>query len=678
MKKLIITEKPSVAIDIAKVLLIDEKHNGYIENDEYIISWCYGHLIQNVNAEDYDEKYKQWNIEDLPIIPQKFKYKKISSAKEQYNILEKLLKRDDVDIIICATDSGREGELIFRNVYNYANCKKPVERLWISSMEESEIIKGFDNLKSSNNYDNLYYSARCRSEADWIVGINATRLFSCIYKSPLNIGRVQTPTLSLVVDRTLSRKQFKKQKIYKIKIEFNNFIVSSEIIENEDEAKNLLKELKSSPFIVKSISDENKKTSSPTLYDLTSLQKQANNKFKYSAKKTLDIIQSLYEKKYATYPRTDSKYLNSSMKEKIEPLVKLSKEFLKIDNNDEIYVDKVIDDSKVSDHHAIIPTKNISDISQLNKDEINILTLLCDSIVIATSDDYKYNSKTATIENGDYSFKYTETTPISLGFKKYSKSEQYKNKSKNVIETLNINQELDINKIEIIEDFTKPKPYYTESTLLRDMEKSGAKEITEKDAERKGLGTSATRANIIEQLIKNEYIKREENSLIATEKGINLLKIVPNELKSPSMTADWENKLTLITKNEYDYNEFMEEIKSYIDMVVKKYSNEKVEDVYFKLEKEELGKCPKCNSNIYESKTNYYCENKECNFCIFKNNKFFEKIRVKLSNKIVKDLLRNKKTLVHKIYSEKKDKEYKGYIELDLSDDKWINFKISF
>ena len=690
--KLVIAEKPSVASSIAKVLNATEKHNGYIKNEDYIITWCVGHLISLASADLYNEKYSYRNIEDLPIIPENWKYTPLPDTKKQFVIVKKLMLDESIDSIICATDSGREGELIFRLLYNYVRCKKPVERLWISSMEDAAIKEGFKNLKNSSNYDSLYKSALCRSQADWLVGINFTRLFTSIYnaKPSLNIGRVMTPTLSMIVERNNIIKNFQKEKFYNIELKINDFTLKTvNRIDDEIFAKELLEMCNSpsSKVIINSIKKENKLTSPPLLYDLTTLQRESNRIFGYSAKKTLDCVQSLYEKKIVTYPRTDSRYLTEDMKDSIKDIAYIITDTISFFNdlNIEINSENVINDKKVTDHHAIIPTKTLKtfDLSTLNDMELNILTIICTRFLSALNKNHTYIETELNASCCGVQFGTKYKTIVYTGYKHI---EDIFNQ--NFIKTKNKNNDIypdDLYEGQIFknvkatlkEGFTSPPKYFTEDTLLSAMENvdnDDFKYIV--DVEKKGLGTPATRAGIIEKLIKIGFIKREKKNILPTEKGEELIKILPEKIKSPKLTANWEYRLSSIEKGDINSIEFIKEINCFVNDVVNEYKEFKVENSKIFNNKEIVGKCPRCGKDVISIKSGYVCEDKECGFAMWKKSNIFTKCKVDFTKNIAKQLLKNGEVYIENMYSPKKDTYFNAFIVLFDEGQEFVEYKI--
>lgn len=565
--KLVIAEKPSVAMSIAKAIGAKNKKDGYYEGNDYRVSWCVGHLVQMANPDSYDEKYKKWRIEDLPIIPKEYKYEIVNTTKKQFNILKKLMNSKEVDTIINACDAGREGEAIFRLVYMKANCKKKIERLWISSMEDSAIKEGFNNLKDGKYYDNLFDSAKARAIADWLVGMNMSRLYSCLYDENYSIGRVQTPTLAMIVDRDFEIENFKKEKYYTVEIELDKFMLSTNRIDNRVIAEQLINLIGNTIKITDLVKKE--KITKPDLpFDLTTLQRECNKYFGYSAKQTLDYAQSLYEKKYITYPRTDSRYLTEDM------IVSTINNILGKNDFDTERIKIVFNSKKVSDHHAIIPTVSSlsKDISYLPESEAKVYRLILNKLNASVG--YPLVENTTKIVAIFDSFEFTNTGKVikDEGFTKYLKEYTSKKSEDTIFPNVNIGDELEIKEKNIKEKYTTPPKHFTEDSLLKAMEIAG-NDVLEKgiEVERRGIGTPATRAGIIENLIYKGYIKRDKRNLISTRKGLNLVSIVIDEFKSPKTTAEWEMGLSEIANGKEDKEIFLKEIEEEIKNTIGRY-----------------------------------------------------------------------------------------------------------
>lgn len=592
--KLVIAEKPSVAFALSKAMGIKGgRKDGYIEGGGYYISWCIGHLIALAEPNLYDDKYVKWKYADLPIMPDEFKYKISGDKNKQFKVIKDLMRKKEVTEIINACDAGREGELIFRLVYNQAECKKPMKRLWISSMEESAICEGFNNLKDGSEFNNLYLSSLCRLWADWLVGINATRLFSLLYDTTLNIGRVQTPTLALLVKRHEQITYFRPEKYYTVSVGLGKVNAVSDKFDNIETANTVKAACEKSQAVCVSITKEQKTEKPPKLFDLTTLQRQANKIYGYTAKQTLDLAQSLYEKKLITYPRTDARYLTEDMAETAAAVIHLSANVPPFDTAPDFFPDisNMIDNKKVSDHHAIIPTVEIekTDLAELPKGELNILKLIICKLLCASAEPYVYENKTAVFECGGYTFTVKGKTVISYGYKTIEKllcDTSSESEDEIYVPDFYRGQRFAGVTAETLEKETKPPKPYTEDTLLSAMENAGNKNIV-KDAERKGLGTPATRAGIIEKIVQTGFAERKGKQIIPTKNGTLLVSVLPDTLISADLTAEWENSLTQIAKGKSSPDLFMSGIKAMITELVRKYpSVSKNRQNIFKSEKD--------------------------------------------------------------------------------------------
>ena len=690
---LIIAEKPSVAATIAAALGAKEKKDGYIAGNGCLVSWCVGHLVQLAEAAAYGEQYKKWSYDSLPILPQEWQYAVASDKGKQFKILKDLMHRADVSEVVNACDAGREGELIFRFVYDVAGCKKPMRRLWISSMEESAIKAGFASLKDGKEYDPLYSSALCRAKADWIIGINMTRLFSCLYGKTLNVGRVQTPTLKMLVDRDAAITTFKKEKYYHVRLSLSGVEAASAKIHAADEAGNLKAACEAAQAVCTSVTREKKTVAPPKLFDLTSLQREANRIYGYTAKQTLDLAQALYEKKLLTYPRTDSSYLTDDMggtAAQIAALLAGKLPFMQgADFTPEI--SRLLDSKKVSDHHAIIPTMELAkaDLAALPESERNILTLAGARLLMACAAPHIIEAVTAVFSCAGQEFTAKGKTVLAEGWKGLERRFMATLKKKADTEDDEENalsldvppfaegQTFDNPQAAVTEHFTTPPKPHNEASLLSAMERAGNEE-TDPDAERRGLGTPATRAAIIEKLVKGGFVERKGKQLIPTKSGIELICVLPEVLTSPQLTADWENNLTQIAKGNADPDSFMTGIETMTRELVSTYPflSDK-EKERFKEEKPVIGKCPRCGADIYEGRKNYYCANRDCAFTMWKNDRFFEERKVTFSPKIAAALLKDGKAKVKKLYSPKTGKTYDGTILLADTGGKYVNYRIA-
>ena len=667
MKRLVIAEKPSVGMSIASVLGARDRKDGYIEGRDYIVSWGFGHLAELANADTYDEKYAKWRYDDLPIVPANWKYKIPRDKYSQFETLKKLMNRADVSDVINACDAGREGELIFRNIYKMTGCKKPIFRLWISSMEDNAIEQGFRDLKDGKEYDNLFAAARCREWADWLVGINATRLFSILYHRTLNVGRVVSPTLALIVQREAEIGAFKPEPFYTAELDFGSFTATSEKFKKKSEADAVIPKA-NEPVVVKSVTSKEKTEKAPALYDLTTLQRDANRQLGYTAQQTLDYVQSLYEKKLCTYPRTDSRYLTDDMADGVNAVVACSVGICDEAAPPEVLSRQICNSKKVSDHHAIIPTlvAGETDINALPAGEREIIKLIAKQVLRAVCDSFRYRETVAVISCGDRTFTAKGKIVENPGWKIYNEKEQ----TDKVLPELADGDELKVANAEIKEGTTKPPAHFTEDSLLSAMEVAGAKDMPD-DAERKGLGTPATRAGIIEKLIATGFVERKKAkktvSLVPAHTGVSLITVLPEQLQSPLLTAEWEHKLKMVEHGELDADAFMAEISRMVSDLVKTYSVIKGAEVLFPSGRDVIGKCPRCGGDVTESKKGFFCESNDCRFGLWRDNKFLTGKKITLTKKMVATLLKDGKIPVKGIFSEKTGKSYDA--TLVMSDD---------
>ena len=683
--QLVIAEKPSVARSIAVVIGATEKQNGYWQGSGYLVSWCIGHLVSFAEAGQYDEKYCKWRYEDLPILPQPWQFIVPDEKKQQFEIVRSLLNRPDVDSVTAATDAGREGELIFRFVYQMAGCTKPVKRLWVSSMEDAAIREGFANLRPDSDYDALYQSALCRAKADWLVGINATRLFSVLYHKTLTVGRVQTPTLKMLVDRDAKILRFQKEKYYTVGIQSDSLKADSGRIASMDEANILKNACAGNDAICISVKREKKTEQPPKLYDLTTLQREANRLFCFTAKQTLDYAQQLYEKKLLTYPRTDSQYLTEDMGQTAQHLVSDLLGLLSFAQGLDLTpeVGRVLNSKKVSDHHAIIPTSEFvkQGFTGLAESECKLMNLVCSKLLCAVAAPHEYETVTAVFSCAGNEFTAKGKTVLVPGWKEIDQRFRSNLKADTEEEVLNTLPELAEGQsfsvmANVSEHFTSPPKAYTEDTLLSAMERAGAEDMPE-EAERKGLGTPATRAAILEKLVQMGFVQRKGKQLVPTKDGINLAVVLPESLTSPALTAEWENRLTEIAKGSADPDEFMAEIEAQVRQLVKTYSCISADKQnLFQSERVIIGKCPRCGENVYEGKKNFYCGNRSCQFVMWKNDRFFEQRKKAFTPKIAAALLKNGKAKVKGLYSEKTGKTYDATVLLADTGGKYVNYRV--
>ena len=683
--KLVLAEKPSVAQSIARVLGANKREDGYLEGNGYIVSWCVGHLVELAEPEAYDAKYSKWTYADLPIFPMDWKYEVSSSTKKQFGILKKLMAREDVASLVCATDAGREGELIFRLVYHKAGCRKPFERLWISSMEDAAIKEGFENLRSGTEYDALYEAALCRERADWIVGINATRLFSTLYGQTLNVGRVMTPTLAMAVLREAAIAAFKSEPFYTVQIGLDDFTASSERYKKKSEAEAVGKSC--SVATVTKAERKEKSEKPPALYDLTSLQRDANRVLGYTAQQTLDYTQNLYEKKLVTYPRTDSRFLTEDMAHSLPDLAKMAFNTFPVDGVDNVpvHAEQVVNNKKVTDHHAIIPTKELQkcNLSELPKGELAILQLISTRLCVAVGDPHRYAETVIELDCGGTAFSAKGKTVLHEGWKAYVK----KNNSTKIDEkeqalpSVSVGDEMTVSGTEIKEGKTSPPKHYTEDTLLQSMETAGADEMPD-EVERKGLGTPATRAGIIEKLVRIGFLERKGDKktkyLIPTHKGTALVTVMPERIQSPSMTADWEEKLLLIEKNEYASEDFMDEIKDVIAGLIQNYEVIRDSEVLLSKEANAIGKCPVCGSAVEDKAKAFFCSNRGCKFALWKNNRYFDSIGKSMTSATAQKLLSSGKVKLKGCKSKKTGNTFDATVYMEVSEDGSTKFNMEF
>ncbi len=695
--QLVIAEKPSVAQSIAAVLGAKTKKDGYLEGNNYLVSWCVGHLVGLCDASAYGQQYEKWNRETLPILPDTWKYKVSRAKNKQFRILKELMKRKDVTELICATDAGREGELIFRQVYYHAGCTKPFLRLWISSMEDKAILEGFRNLRPSANYDNLYRSALARSQADWMVGINSTRLFTCLYGTLLRVGRVQTPVLSMLCERNNQITNFQKQPYWNIHLTCGDLTVHKEKIFDKAEASHLQKICEGNILTITSVKNEQKTIAPPRLYDLTTLQREANRYYGYTAQQTLDFTQSLYEKKLVTYPRTDSQFLTEDMEATALEMIALVK--MQFGFGSSVYpwhpdVKRVVNNSKVTDHHAIIPTAEISKgkLNELSQGEKDILILIAQRLLSATAPRHIYLETKIIADCAGSEFtakgkniKENGWKSVEAAFRRTLKSkEQRENENEPELPVVSEKQIFTEIKSSITDHFTTPPKPYTEDTLLSAMETAG-NDYFDEDTEKKGLGTPATRAGILEKLVTSGYVHRKGKNLIPTDSGINLIAVMPDHLKSPKMTAEWENALMQIERGEISDSTFLQGISNLVTDLIRSHTsvnNSEKDRFASSTEKESIGSCPRCQSPVYEGKSNYYCSNRECGFCLWKNSIYLNNLKKPMTRKMASEFLKNGRVHGKGLYSAKNGKTFDADIILTETNDRNGNpiasFKLEF
>ena len=689
MSKLVICEKPSVAKSIASALGVTSRADGYFEGSDWLISWCIGHLVGLADAADYDDKYKKWRYEDLPILPDPFRYVVSEEKAAQFHILRSLMERSDVTELVNACDAGREGELIFRLVYEAAGCSKPFFRLWISSMEDAAIREGFADLRPGGDYDPLYQSALCRQKADWLIGINASRLFSVLYHRTLNVGRVQTPTLAMLADRDSKIVLFRKEKYHHVRLALEGTEAVSEKIPAMEDAQTIRDACDGQRAVCVSLVREKKTEKPPKLYDLTTLQREANRVFGYTAKQTLDYAQSLYEKKLLTYPRTDSRYLTVDMAETASVVLHLAARVPPFDACPEFFPDvaALVNDKEVSDHHAILPTLELekADVPALPVGERNILLLVCFKLLCAAAEPFVYEVVTATFDCDGHIFTAKGKQVLSQGwraiqevFRSSLKEKPEEDDSESVLPELTEGQVFEPVAASVTEHFTSPPKPYTEDTLLSAMENSGNEDMPD-EAERRGLGTPATRAAIIEKLVSGGFVERKGKNLIPTKAGVNLVTVLPELLTSPKLTADWEQRLNEVAKGQASPEDFMDGIEAMASELVRKYSQISEDgQKLFQPEKETVGLCPRCGKPVYEGKKNFACSDRACQFVMWKNDRFWTSRRKEITRKMAADLLKKGRTSAKGMWSEKKGSTYDAVVILDDTGGKYVNFKLNF
>lgn len=683
-KFLVIAEKPSVAQSYAKNLSAYKREDGYLEGESCIVSWCLGHLAEYAQPEEYDPKYEKWQFDDLPILPETWKLKVSKDKKKQFEVIKTLMNRSDVEYLVNGCDAGREGELIFQRVYDLAGCRKPVKRLWISSMEDAAIQKGFQTMKSEEEYKNLCMAAVCRAQADWLIGMNGTRAYTTRYFKRLVVGRVQTPTLAMLAERQERIEHFQKEAFYKVALTDGKLTVISENIANEEAADLLAALCNGSTAVVTQMKKERKKSFPPKLYDLTSLQREANRYFGYTAKRTLDMLQELYEEKLVTYPRTDSQFVTEDMKDSVEELVGKMPVLLPFVDYGQLGhgVKRVINNAKVSDHHAILPTKEAVEkgISDLPSDKKNLMMLICQQLVQATGEEYLYEQTDITVKCQEQDFKARGKIPVQMGFKEVEKAfkqlcvkaEPVEGKEKETSIPAGYEEGMRIFpvKAEKTTHYTSPPKPFNEDTLLAAMETAGNKEF-DSETEKKGLGTPATRASIIEKLVSSGYAQRKGKQILPSTEGKELVKVMPEYLKSAVMTAEWENQLLMMEKGQITDTQFMGEITSLVRKILEVCREIPEEERRrFQTAREVIGKCPVCGCDVFEGKQNFYCSNRQCDFALWKENRFLGSMEKNLDKKMARELLDKACTHVKGLYSKKKDMKFDADLLLTLEDGK--------
>lgn len=680
---LVIAEKPSVAQSYAKNLSAYKKQDGYMEGENCLVSWCLGHLAEYARPEEYDERYAKWQFDDLPIIPEKWKLQVSADKKKQFSVLKELMNREDVEYLVNGCDAGREGELIFQRVYDLSGCRKPVRRLWISSMEDEAIRNGFREMKDASFYRNLCMAAVCRAQADWLIGMNATRAYTTKYYKRLVVGRVQTPTLAMLTERQDRIEHFQKETFYRVELTDGKLVAVSENITNKADAELLAALCDGSEAIITELKREQKKVSPPKLYDLTSLQREANRYFGFTAKKTLDLLQELYEEKLVTYPRTDSRFVTEDMIGTVEdlagkmPLLLPFVEYEQLGHN----IKRVVNNAKVSDHHAILLTKVAVEkgIVDLPVDKKNLMMLIGQQVIQATGEDYLYEQTDVTVNCQKNEFTARGKTAVQMGFKDVERAFRsycVKAEKEDADKQLEIpygyqkGMQLFNIKAKTSTHYTSPPKLFNEDTLLAAMETAGNKEF-DAETEKKGLGTPATRASTIEKLVASGYAQRKGKKILPTAEGRELIRVMPENLKSAGLTAEWENQLLLMERGEINGQQFMDDIVTMLEEILNGCRQIPEEERNrFQTAKELIGKCPVCGSDVFEGKKNFYCSSRQCDFALWKENRFLEGMEKKLDRRMAKELLDKACTHVKGLYSKKKDVRFDADLLLTLEDGK--------
>ena len=673
--RLVIAEKPSVAQSIAAVVGAKERHDGYLSGSGYIVSWCYGHLAELSDASAYNADYAKWRMKDLPIIPQNFKFSIAPDKRKQFDVLRGLLRSPDTSEVINACDAGREGELIFRTVYCLAGCTKPMKRLWISSMEDAAIREGFRNLRPGRDFDGLHQSALCRARADWLVGINATRYFSLLYGRTLNIGRVMSPTLALLVQREAEISAFVPEPFYTVQLDCG-FTAAMERMKDRGAAEAVLIACGSTATVV-GIERIEKTEKPPALYDLTTLQRDANRVLGYTAQQTLDYLQALYEKKLCTYPRTDSRYLTDDMKFSVPAHVAAACAVCGMEVPEEINTSQVCNSKKVSDHHAVIPTVSAgnADLESLPLGECEVLKLIARGLLKSVSAAYRYAETVVTLDSGGHGFTAKGKSVLVPGWRAFEPE-----KTENALPELTEGQVIPVTTATVKEGQTTPPKHHTEDTILNSMETAGAKDMPD-DAERKGIGTPATRAAILEKLVSSGFVERRKSkkvtTLIPSALGTALITVLPEALQSPLLTAEWEQRLKEIERGDLAPESFIAGIGSMLRKLILTYKPVPGAEVLFPPEHESVGKCPRCGGNVVEKKQGFFCENSDCGFALWKNSKFFSAKKKQLTKTVASALLKDGRVTLTGCWSEKTGKTYDATVFLD-DDGKQVSYRMEF
>ena len=691
--RLVIAEKPSVAQSLSAVIGANARKDGYLEGNGWRVSWCVGHLAGLADADSYDPKYAKWRYDDLPILPSDWKMSVGRDKKKQFDILKKLLCAPDVTEVVNACDAGREGELIFRNVYELAGCKKPMKRLWISSMEDSAIREGFENLRPGADYDGLHQAALCRAKADWLVGINATRLFSVLYRRTLNIGRVMSPTLALIVQREAEIEAFQPEPFYTVALELPGFTAVGARMKDKTAAKELKTACRGGSAVVKQAQRKEKSEKAPALYDLTTLQRDANRLLGFTAQQTLDYLQNLYEKKLCTYPRTDSRYLTSDMAEGLPVLVNLTANAMPFRKGIGITCnpEAVINDKKVTDHHAVIPTRNLrdADLSALPVGEKAVLELVAARLLCAVAEPHLYEETAATLVCAGQEFAAKGKTIQRPGWRRLDAAyhaglknapEPEEGPEEKTLPELSEGQSLSVSNASVKEGKTSPPKHFTEDTLLSAMENAGKEDMPD-TAERKGLGTPATRAGILEKLASTGFLERKKSKktvqLMPSRDARSLITVLPEQLQSPMLTAEWEYRLGEIERGELSPEEFLSGIYAMLRELAATYQVVKGTEYLFSPPREAVGRCPRCGGEVTESQKGFFCQSETCRFAIWKDSKWWSAKKKQPTKAIVAALLKDGRARLTGCYSEKTGKTYDADVLLEDTGE-YVNFKLDF
>lgn len=687
---LVIAEKPSVSQALAKVLGADRKEDGYLSGPDCVVSWCLGHLAEYAPPETYDSRYQKWNFADLPILPEDWQLTVKQEKKGQYTVLKKLLNRKDLEYVINACDAGREGELIFRRVYELSGSRLPVKRLWISSMEEKAIREGLTHLKEGSVYANVCAASVCRAKADWLIGINATRAFTTKYHKRMTVGRVQTPTLAMLVDRQEKIQQFVKETYYRVALEKDGFCAVSEDIKEKAEAVALAEKCRGKAAVISHMETTRKRISPPKLYDLTTLQREANRVFGYTAQETLKELQELYEAKLVTYPRTDSQYLTEDMEQTALEIVELLSEQFPFLADIAVGKDtgRIISNQKVSDHHALLPTKEAfrQEAQKLSGKQKDLFGLIGQRMAQAVSGECIQEETAVTVLCEGHEFRLKGKKTIQPGFREiesaFRKSVQKKASMDSEKETAPLpddlyeGMEFSELPVKVSPHDTVPPKAYTEDTLLAAMEAAGSQDF-EKETEKKGLGTPATRASMIEKLVASGYAERKGKQILPTAGGRELISVLPDYLKSASMTAEWENKLLLMEKGELEADCFLQEIEKLMETMMDGCRSIPEEELYSFQSKECVGNCPLCGAPVHEGKMNFYCSSRDCSFSLWKENRYLSGMRKQINRKMAAELLEHGRTHVKDLYSRKTGKTFAADLLMKM-EEKRVSFCLEF